>query len=340
MPAMTRPTGWVDALSGTVAVVTGGLGFIGSNIVHRLVSHGVSVRVIDSLVHGHGGDRRNLLGLPDEATVDVTTCDLGDPSVADVIDGADIVFNVAGQVSHIASMVDPETDLHHNTTAHIRFLELLRRVQPDARVVHTSTRQVYGRPIRLPVDETHPARPVDVNGVAKLAGEQLHMVYAQVYGLRATSLRLTNVYGPRQRLTSDQLGFLPVFIRTALEGGVIELFGTGEQRRDCLHVDDVVDAALAATSDATVGAVFNVGHRTTHTLNEVADLLVRLSGETASIRHRPWPTEHERIDIGSFETDSSALRDTVGWTPSTDLADGLESTIAFYREHPWYLSST
>lgn len=336
---MTQPRGRDDALSGTVVVVTGGLGFIGSNIVHRLAACGASVRVVDALVPDHGGDRRNLEGLPMSADVEVVECDLGDPLVADVLDGTDVVFNFAGQVSHTASMSDPEADLHHNTVAHARFLEHLRRVRPDARVVHASTRQVYGRPIRLPVDETHPARPVDVNGVAKLAGEQLHMVYAHAHGIPATSLRLTNVYGPRQRLTSNQLGFLPVFIRTALEAGTIEMFGSGEQRRDCLYVDDVVDAALAATADGAVGSVYNVGHHSTRSLNDVAELLVQLSGTTTSIRHRPWPSEHERIDIGSFETDSSAFESAVGWTASTELAEGLTETLAFYREHPWYLSS-
>ncbi len=335
---MTQPTSGGDALSGAVAVVTGGLGFIGSNIVHRLVASGVSVRVIDTLVADHGGDRRNLSGLPESAPVEVVVCDLGDPCVAEVIEGADLVFNFAGQVSHTASMLDPEADLHYNTISHSRFLEMLRRVQPNARIVHASTRQVYGRPIRLPVDETHPTRPADVNGVAKLAGEQLHMVYARAYGLATTSLRLTNVYGPRQRLTSNQLGFLPVFIRTALEAGTIELFGSGAQRRDCLFVDDVVDAAIAATADVAVGSVYNVGHHITYELNEVAGLLVDIN-PALSIRHRDWPSEHERIDIGSFETDSSAFRAAVNWTPSTDLAEGLAATLAFYWDHPWYLSS-
>ena len=336
---MTQPGVDHDWLHGSVAVVTGGLGFIGSNLVHRLARAGSSVRVVDALVPDHGGDRRNLLGL-DDAHVEVHVADIGDPSVADVVAGADLVFNLAGQVSHTASMIDPETDLHHNTIAHSRFLQTLLRVQPTARVVHASTRQVYGRPLRLPVDETHPARPVDVNGVAKLAGEQLHMVYAQAEGLAVTSLRLTNVYGPRQRLTSGQLGFLPVFVRTALEGGEIELFGSGEQRRDCLHVDDVVDALLAAAGDATIGSVFNVGHDATCSLNDVASLLVGLGGGSVSVRHRDWPAEHERIDIGSFETDSTAFRSAVGWSPRVALADGLSSTLDFYRDRPWYLSST
>ncbi len=322
--------------SGAACVVTGGLGFIGSNVVHRLAAAGARVRVVDALVPEHGGDRRNLAGID----VDVLVTDVGGPEVAEVLEGADLVFNLAGQVSHQRSMVDPEGDLFHNAVSHARFLEHLRRVAPAARVVHASTRQVYGRAMRLPVDEDHPARPVDVNGVAKLAGEHLHMVYAHAHGLPITSLRLTNVYGPRQRLTSGELGFLPVFLRAALEGGTIELFGTGEQRRDCLHVDDVVDVVLAATSPAAAGRVFNVGHPDTWALADIAALLVELTDGSVTVRTRPWPDEQQRIDIGSFETDSTAVAAALGWRAVTDLPSGLLATLAFYREHPWYLSST
>lgn len=335
MPNAGRPS--AAALAGTTCVVTGGAGFIGSNVAHRLVSHGAEVRVVDAMVAEHGADVRNLDGLD----LTLLTADVGDPAVAQVLDGADVVFNLAGQVSHTASMRDPESDLFYNTLTHARFLETLRRVRPQARVVHASTRQVYGRAIHLPVDEQHPAQPVDVNGVAKWAGEQLHLVYAHAHGMPITSLRLTNVYGPRQRLTSPELGFLPVFVRTALEGGVIELFGDGEQRRDCLFVDDVVDVMLAAAaSEAGAGQVFNVGHPQHHSLAEIAAILVGLSGNRASVRTRPWPPEHERIDIGSFETDSSAIERALGWVATTDIRSGLASTIDFYREHPWYLSST
>lgn len=330
-----------DLGPGTVCVVTGGLGFIGSNVVHRLVASGATVRIIDALVPSHGGDARNVEGLD----VDVLVADIGQAGVADVLRGADVVFNLAGQVSHTASMVDPERDLYLNAVTHGRFLEHLREVAPTARVVHASTRQVYGRALRLPVDELHPANPVDVNGVAKLAGEQLHMVYARAHGMAITSLRLTNVYGPRQRLTSDELGFLPVFVRTALEGGTISLFGNGSQRRDCLHVDDVVDAFLtAATSTDGIGRVYNVGHDVDHALVDIASLLNRLaerigiSGGCTTLS--PWPADHERIDIGSFRTDSALIAAELGWKATIDLADGLRETLAFYRERPWYQSST
>jgi UDP-glucose 4-epimerase len=321
-------------MNGAVCVVTGGAGFIGANLVHRLVATGASVRVIDALIPDHGGSLHNIEGLE----VPVTLADIGSPEVADVLVGADFVFNVAGQVSHLASMQDPETDLQRNTMSHCRFLEMVRHVSPHARVVHTSTRQVYGRPVHLPVDETHPANPVDVNGVAKLAGEQLHSVYASAYGLRTTSLRLTNVYGPRQRLDSDQLGFLPVFVRAALQGEVIRLFGDGSQRRDCLFVEDVIDALLAACAEQAVGHVYNVGHTEDHSLLEIAELLCSLAGLGGQVVVTPWPEEHGRVDIGSFRSDSSRIANEVGWRATTTVADGLARTLAFYQEYPWFLS--
>ena len=316
--------------------MTGGLGFIGSNLVHRLVGLGVRVRVVDAVVAEHGADRHNVDGLD----LDVLETDIGHPDVAPLLRGVSHVFNLAGQVSHTASMVDPVRDLELNTVTHARFLEMLRQENPQARVVHTSTRQVYGRVDTLPVDEHTAARPIDVNGVAKLAGEHLHLVYAHAHRMPITSLRLTNVYGPRQRLTSDELGFLPVFVRKALRGETIELFGSGEQRRDCLFVDDVVDAILTATAAAAIGSMYNVGHERSHTLKEIADTLTDLAGGDGRVVTVPWPPVHRRIDIGSFETDSSAIRRELGWVPAVDLATGLRRTLDFYREHPWYLSST
>jgi UDP-glucose 4-epimerase len=324
------------ALRASTCVVTGGLGFIGSNLVHALVDEGASVRIVDALVPSHGGSRRNVEGLD----VEILIGRLDDPRVAELVSGADVVFNLAGQVSHTASMADPQQDLRLNALDHASLLETIRAVNPSVRVVHASTRQVYGRVETLPASESTAANPVDVNGVAKLAGEQLHMVHAQAYGLPATSLRLSNVYGPRQRLTSDELGFLPVFIRKALRNETIEIFGDGAQRRDCLHVGDVVDALLSATAQAAVGRVYNVGCRCDHSLAEVADIIVRAAGCTEPVRFVPWPSEHRRIDIGSFTTDSRRIAEELGWTSKIDLRAGISDTIEFYREHPWYLSST
>ncbi len=339
-----HPPGGTIALGSVRCVVTGGLGFIGSNLTRALVGRGAHVTVIDALVPEHGGAEHNLAGLDagqaGRCAVEVLRCEIGDPSVRDAVRGADIVFNVAGQVSHIDSMHDPLRDLHLNTVSHAAFLEHLRAACPTARVIHTSTRQVYGIPHRQPVDELHPAAPVDVNGVAKLAGEQLHMVYAHAHGIPITSLRITNVYGPRQRLTSDRIGFFPVFLRRALRNEEIRIFGDGTQRRDCLHVDDVVEAMLGALDAATVGQVYNVGHTADASLGEIAELIVAATGSTGGVNLVPWPEEAESIDIGSFRTDGSKLRAAIGWQARIDLPAGIADTVAFYRDDPWYLSST
>ncbi len=323
-------------LSSTLCVVTGGLGFIGSNLARELVRLGSTVRIIDALIEGHGGDRRNVDGLP----VEIVEAEIGDPVVADVVAGADIIFNLAGQVSHMASMRDPLLDLHFNTITHAALLEILRGVNPTVRVVHTSTRQVYGRPLRSPVDELHPTRPMDVNGVSKLAGEQLHMVYHSAHAMPTTSLRLTNVYGPRQRLTSDELGFLPVFIRQALLGEELRIFGDGAQRRDCVYVDDVVDALLAATAPEGIGRVFNVGHVVDQSLAEIAAVIIETTGSAGGVKLVQWPEDQQRIDIGSFHTDGTTIAEVLGWKATTALDDGLRATATFYRGNPWYLSST
>ena len=321
-------------VAGATCVVTGGLGFIGSNLVLRLLAEGATVRIIDALIAAHGGDLRNVA-----SGVETLVAPISDPQASEFVHGADIIFNLAGQVSHAASMTDPLTDLRLNALDHAVFLETVRAVAPRARVVHASTRQVYGRVDQLPADETTAANPVDVNGVAKLAGEQLHMVYAGAHSMALTSLRLTNVYGPRQRLTSDELGFLPVFVRRALLGEPITIFGDGQQRRDCLYVDDVVDAILAATADRAIGRVYNVGHPKNPTLAEVAELIVFEGASASQISYVPWPAEHQSIDIGSFHTASERIRSELGWSAQIDMADGIRRTFAFYREHPWYLSS-
>lgn len=314
-------------LSGRRCLVTGGLGFVGSNLVHQLIDIGADVSVIDALVAEHGGSRGNV---PDD--VEVLIADIGDDHVAGIATGVDIVFNVAGQVSHHASMIDPMRDLDLSVRSHLRFLETLRRVTPDAIVVQTSTRQVYGRPRYLPVDESHPTAPVDVNGVDKLACEQLHLVYSNVHGLHATSLRLTNVYGPRQHLRREGLGFLPVFVRSALDGDDIQLFGDGSQLRDCLHVDDVCDALMrAATHPGTFGEVFNLGHTEVLPLTEIARLTVAAAGSGSRVRCVPWPEDLERIDIGSFQGDFSKAHDVLGWQPRIRFADGIAATFEHCR---------
>jgi UDP-glucose 4-epimerase len=327
-------------LRGASCLVTGGLGFIGSNLALALAAGGARVAVIDALVPQHGGDRRNLEGAA--ATIPVTIANISDrEAMVPLLRRAEVVFNVAGQVSHLESISDPLRDLDLNVRSHLALLELIREVRPGAVVVHTSTRQVYGRPRYLPVDEDHPTAPVDVNGIDKLAAEQLHLLYASVHDMAVSALRLTNVYGPRQSLGRDGLGFLPVFIRRALRGEPILVYGDGRQMRDCLYIDDVVRAlVLAAVTPDGVGQVFNLGHDDALDLGEIARIVVAAAGGASEVSLTPWPDDLLRIDIGSFWGDFSRAKRVLGWQPEIGFAAGIAATVAFYREHPWYLSST
>src|SRR4051812_18985469 len=306
------------AFDGRRVVITGGLGFIGSNLAVRLSEAGARVTIVDALIPRHGGNARNVSG----HSVEVLISDIADAAVVGpAVANAEFVFNLAGQVSHIDSLDDPLTDFDLNARSQLAFLELLSRVAPDARTVYASTRQIYGRPRYLPVDEDHPIVPVDLNGVSKYAAEQMHTLYGTLHSLRITSLRLTNTYGPRQRLRGEHMGFMPVFIARALEGRPINVFGDGSQERDCLHVDDAVDALLlTAQSDAAVGQVFNVGDDTRWTLAEIAALIVEIA-ESGSVEFLGWPREHERIDIGSYQADSTRAKKTLGWQPQVSLRD-------------------
>jgi nucleoside-diphosphate-sugar epimerase len=317
----------LSRFAGTRCLVTGGLGFIGSNVALALAEAGAAVTVIDSLVPRHGGNRHNL----GDAPIEVVVADIADgTAVARPASTAQYVFNLAGQVSHLDSMEDPLGDLDINTRSQLGFLELLRRVNPDAVVVFASTRQIYGRPLYLPVDEDHPIRPVDVNGISKYAAEQLHILYASVHGMAASAMRLTNVYGPRQRLLGDRQGFLPIFIRRALEDQPLTVYGDGTQERDCIHVDDVVSAlAEAALSPEPRGQVFNLGHESL-TLLQIAEHIVEVAG-SGSVELIPWPPERQSIDIGSYRGDYSKAKMCLGWEPTIGFEQGIVATIDWYR---------
>jgi UDP-glucose 4-epimerase len=325
-------------------LVTGGLGFIGSNLALALVRHGAQVTVLDARVPRHGANPWNLV--PDGAAepdgrIAMVERDLAEVERHDVRAAAleaDLVFNLAGQVSHVDSMNAPLFDLQSNTVSQFAFLELLRRENPSARLVFTSTRQLFGHPRYLPVDEDHPVSPVDVNGITKYATEQLHLLYDEIYGLRACVVRLTNVYGPRQRLRDDLQGFLPIFIRRALRDEALTVFGAGTQERDCLYVDDVVECLmLAALATDAPGQLFNVGNDEHLELRALADAIVRAAG-SGRVEYVPWPPDRDAIDIGSYFGDSSKAKRMLGWEPRTPFVDGIERTIAFYRERlQWYL---
>lgn len=311
-------------------MVTGGLGFVGSNVALALADGGADVTVVDARVPTHGANPSNLEGAARH--IDVIEADVGDAdAVRDATACAEVVFNLAGQVSHVESMARPLFDLDVNTRSQLGFLEIMRTVGSQAVVVYTSTRQIFGHPRYLPVDEDHPVSPVDVNGITKWAAEQLHLLYAELYDVRATAVRLTNVYGPRQRLAGDLQGFLPIFVRRALSGEPITVFGDGAQERDCLYVDDVVECLLlAARSAEAAGEVFNVGSDERLSLRQIANAVVDAAG-SGSIESVPWPADRDAIDIGSYYGDSSKAKRILGWEPRTPFAEGIRKTIDFYR---------
>ena len=330
-------TRYRDFYRGRRVLVTGGLGFIGSNLARHLVAAGADVLLVDALIPGSGGNIFNIEGI--EEAVRINYADVRDERVMDVlVRDRDVIFNLAGQVSHIDSMQDPHTDLEINCRAQLSMLEACRKYNPKTKVVFAGTRQVYGRPDYLPVDERHLVRPVDINGVNKAAGEYYHLLYNNVFGVRACSLRLTNVYGPRQLIRHSRQGFIGWFIRLAIEDRRIEIYGDGSQQRDFVYVDDAADAFLrAGASDACNGEVFNVGAGEPIRHRDLVALLIDIAGR-GSLHFVEWPEEKRRIDIGSFYTDSAKFRQTAGWTPAIPLSEGLRRTVAFYREHlPHYV---
>jgi UDP-glucose 4-epimerase len=330
-------SGYRDAYRGRRVMITGGLGFIGSNLARQLVSAGADVLIVDSLYREYGGNPFNIAGLEDRLRVNIA--DIRDESAMEVlVRDQEIIFNLAGQVSHIDSMRDPYTDLEINCRAQLSMLEACRRHNPGVRVIFAGTRQVYGRPDRLPVDESHLVRPVDINGINKAAGEYYHLVYSQAFGIRASSLRLTNVYGPRQLIKHNRQGFIAWFIRLAIEGREIPVFGDGSQLRDFVYVDDAADAFLrAGASEDCDGEVFNVGGDEPISHRHLVELLVDVAG-SGTVRFVEWPPEKKRIDIGSFYSDSTRFRNATGWAPQMPLRGGLVRTVAFYREHmPHYV---
>ena len=312
-------------------LITGGLGFIGSNLARELAANGASVTIVDSLVPEYGGNPYNLEGAPPGITVNIA--DVRDRfSMRHLLRGHDVLFNLAGQTSHLDSMRDPFTDLDINATAQLSILETCRQSNPDIDIVFASTRQVYGRPQYLPVDEKHPIRPVDVNGVSKVAGEHFHILYSEVYKLRTRILRMTNTYGPRMRIKDARQTFLGFWIKRCLVGEPIEVWG-GAQLRDFNYIDDVLSALLRVASDPmTIGEIYNLGGGVPFALRDVAKLLVETVGQ-GDFQICEFPPERKSIEIGDYYSDAKKIYEAVGWRPLVQLDEGLSKTVQFFREH-------
>jgi len=312
-------------------LITGGLGFVGSNLAIRLVRAGARVVLVDSLIDDYGGNLYNIQPVEDRVRVNIA--DVRDQHGMNyLVRRQDFLFNLAGQVSHIDSMRDPYTDLDINCRAQVSLLEACRAHNPEVKIVYASTTQIYGAPGSLPVNETHLRKPIDVNGINTMAGEEYHIVYSRVYGLRACALRMTRTYGPRMLVRHNRQTALGWFIRQALDGEAINVFG-GHQVRDYTYIDDAVEAfILAGASDAAVGQVFNLGGTEPVSLLQLVETLVAAAG-SGSFIVTPFPEERRRIDIGDFYADYSKIRSALGWQPTVGLREGLEATTAYYRAH-------
>ena len=318
--------------AGANVLVTGGLGFIGSNLSNRLVELGASVTVVDPILEGCGGNRFNVA--PAAPSVEIIEADIGEPhQFRDALSRADVIFNLAGEISHIHSMQFPDRDLKVNTVSQLHFLLACRDLPRRPRIVYASTRQVYGAPKYLPVDESHPVQPVDFNGVHKFAATSYHLMLTRAGMLDAAVVRLTNVYGPRMALDVVCQGFLSTFLRRMVLKQTIEIFGDGNQLRDPMYVDDAVEIFLKLGLKRDLRArCFNAGGAEVHSIGSIARIASRIAGCPDPI-FRPFPADRKPIDIGSYRTDSRRAQDELGWRPMVGLGPGLVRTLEYYRQN-------
>ena len=321
----------LEAFKGARVVITGGLGLIGSALARRLVALGAKVLLVDSMIPEYGGNLTNIADIRDRVIVNIGDI-RGAYIMRFLLADQNFLFNLAAQTSHLDSMAAPADDLAINCAAQLQLLEACRAVNPGITIVHAGTRQIYGRPDYLPVDERHPLRPVDVNGVNKMAGEAYHLLFHDVYGIKSRSLRLTNVYGPGMRIKDARQTFLGIWLRRVIEGQPFEIW-SGEQRRDLLYVDDAAEAFLyAAVTQEAEGLALNVGGYEACNLADLAEAVIAAYGG-GKYEIREFPAERKRIDIGDFVTDDRRFRAISGWRPRVPLAEGLHRSLDYYRRY-------
>jgi len=319
------------AFRGARVLITGGVGLIGSALARRLVELGAEVLLVDSMLPEGGANIANIAAIRDRVRVNIADIRDGH-AMRHLLAGQDFLFDLAAQTSHLDSMKAPFDDHAINATAQLQLLETCRAVAPEITIVHAGTRQIYGRPRYLPVDEAHLLAPTDVNGVNKMAGEAYHLMFHSAYGIKTRSLRLTNVYGPGMRIKDARQNFLGIWLRRALEGEPFEVWG-GEQRRDMVFVDDAVEAFLAAAvTPATEGLALNIGGDAPYSLAEVAAALIA-ANNGGRCESKEFPAERKRIDIGDFVTDDGKFRALADWAPRTALAEGLRLSLDYYRRN-------
>ncbi len=322
-------------LSGSRCLVTGGLGFIGSNLCHRLVGLGAKVTIIDAMIPEFGGNLFNIESIHDRVTINYG--DICDARAMDwLIRGQDYVFHLAGQVSHVRSLTDPYLDIDFNIKGTAVVVEAMRRFNPKARIVFTGTRGQYGPATKLPVSEDAPTNPKGIYELSNLTAEKIIKVYFETHGIPAVMLRLTNIYGPRAQMKHSQYGVVNWFVRLALDGKMIPVFGDGKILRDFLYVDDCVEAILqSACSDAVLGEVLNVGVDTPTSFIDLVQLLVKTAG-TGSWQYAEFSAERKAQEPGDFYSDITKIRKLLGWSPSVSLEEGIRRTLDFYRQNKSY----
>ena len=321
----------MQGLSGKRVLITGGLGFIGSNLAIRLVSDGARVVLLDALIDGYGGNRANIAEIAND--VEVRIGDVRDEAaMGEIVAGQDVVFHLAAQVSHVMSLSNPYPDIDINIKGTAAVLEACRKRNPDAVVVRSGTRGQYGPAVRLPVSEDAPSDPRGLYEISQLTAEMICRTYTRIHGIRTVPLRLTNVYGPRAQMKHSHFGVVNWFVRLALDGTPIPIFGTGGILRDFLYVDDCVDAlARAAQVPEASGEIMNVGNDRSSTFLEVAKTLQKLVPGTA-IRFTEFSPERKAQEPGDFVSDISKIRRVLGWEPRVGLEEGLARTVDFYGE--------
>lgn len=315
-------------------LITGGLGFIGSNLAIKLVEYGAKVLIIDSLIPGYGGNLFNIEPIQDKVIID--NADIRDSKKIDkLVVGQEIIFNLAGTLSHVDSMTTPLTDLEINCRAQLSLLESVRIYNPSAKIIFAGTRNQYGKAKYLPVTENHPQEPTDINGINNIAAEKYHLMYTSVYGIKTVSLRMTNTYGSRHQMKHPRQGVLNWFIRKVLDGETVELYGDGKQIRDINFIDDVVSALLqVGGSEKGWGEAYNLGG-TPVSLIDFVGKVIQINGK-GKIVIKPMPSDRKIIEIGDYKADWSKINKTYGWKPGVSLDEGIKSTIDYYRKYKKY----
>lgn len=329
--ALVCPADFEARYRGSRVLITGGLGFIGSNLAVRLAQLGARVAIVDSEVEGCGANRHNIASIASE--VELIERDIADAgSFRALLAECAVIFNTAGEISHQRSMLTPQRDASINAIAQLQFLSQCAEYAPSVRIVYAGTRQIYGAPRYLPVDEDHPANPIDFNGVHKRAAMMYHLLYAQQEKLDAVVLNLTNVYGPRMALNVPNHGFLSTYVLRAALREPLEIYGDGLQLRDPVFVDDVVQAFLIAGAvPGPPSRVYNVGGPSPLPIRQIAETLQRAAGLPPAT-FRAFTPEQKSIDIGSFYTDTGRIRRELGWTPMVEFEAGIRKTLTFYEE--------